>query len=98
MPRAAPRPQTTPGDRSPEEAVRVPPALTDAVGYALRLAQEASFAAYLHRVGNANLKPGRYSILMLIAENPGVTPTALAQLYDFPTGLDGSPSARRPIA
>jgi DNA-binding MarR family transcriptional regulator len=58
----------------------VPAALTGAVGYALRLAQEASFAAYLQRVGNTDLKPGRYSILMLMAENPGLTPTALARV------------------
>lgn len=58
----------------------IPAALSDAIGYSLRLAQEASFAAYLARVGNADLKPGRYSILMILGDNAGITATALSRL------------------
>lgn len=61
------------------DAVRIPAALSDAIAYALRVAQEASFAAYLQRVGNPDLKPGRYTVLMLLAANPGLTPTALSR-------------------
>ncbi len=62
------------------DAVRIPDVLSNAVAYALRRAQEASFAAYLQRVGNPDLKPGRYTILMLLAEYPGLTPSELSAL------------------
>lgn len=61
------------------DAVRIPAVLSDAIAYALRLAQEASFATYLQRVGNPDLQPGRYTILMLLDANPGLTPTALSR-------------------
>ena len=41
--------------------VAISTVLTNAVAYQLRLAQEASFAAYLQRVDNPDLKPGRYT-------------------------------------
>lgn len=53
--------------------------LGDVVGYHLRLAQEASFAAFTQRVGDPDLKPGRYSILTILSSNPGLTPTALSR-------------------
>jgi DNA-binding MarR family transcriptional regulator len=53
--------------------------LGEVVGYHLRLAQEASFAAFTQRVGDPDLKPGRYSILTILANNPGLTPTALSR-------------------
>lgn len=62
------------------DGAHVPAALSDAIAYALRLAQEASFAAYLQRVGNPDLRPGRYTVLMLLAGNPGLTPTALSRV------------------
>jgi DNA-binding MarR family transcriptional regulator len=63
-----------------QEGGRHPPAaLTDAVAYHLRLAQEASFQAFKQRVGNADLQPGRYTILSIIANNPGLTPTELSR-------------------
>lgn len=69
-----------PDDEAPaSDGARIPAALSDAIAYALRLAQEASFAAYLQRVGNPDLKPGRYTVLMLLAGNPGLTPTALSR-------------------
>ena len=69
-----------PDDEAPApDGVRIPAALSEAIAYGLRLAQEASFAAYLQRVGNPDLKPGRYTVLMLLADNPGLTPTALSR-------------------
>lgn len=63
-----------------QENGRHPPAaLTDAIAYHLRLAQEASFQAFKQRVGNADLQPGRYTILSIIANNPGLTPTELSR-------------------
>lgn len=57
----------------------IPAALCEAIAYSLRLAQEASFASYLARVGNPELKPGRYSILMILGQNPGITATELSR-------------------
>lgn len=57
----------------------LPSGLAQAIGYHLRLAQEASFSAFKARVGSADLKPGRFAILSLIAANPGITATALSR-------------------
>ncbi len=54
--------------------------LADMIGFHLRLAQDASFQAFARRVGYADLKPGRFALLVLIAENPGVTPTELSRM------------------
>jgi DNA-binding MarR family transcriptional regulator len=54
-------------------------ALSDVIGFHLRVAQEASFQAFKQRVGNADLKPGRYAILCIIAERPGLTATELSR-------------------
>lgn len=58
--------------------------LADSLGFHLRLAQEASFAAFAGRVAAsdpdaAGLRPGRYAVLALIDRNPGLTQTALGQ-------------------
>jgi DNA-binding MarR family transcriptional regulator len=47
------------------------------IGFLLRLAQEASFQAFARRTGKAQLRPGRYAILVLIDANPGISQTAL---------------------
>ena len=65
-------------------AVRLGP-LGDTIGFHLRLAQEASFAAFARRSAGANragqpvgaLKPGRFAMLAMIHENPGLSQTAL---------------------
>ena len=69
--------QTPPPDDA--EPPLVAAALWDVVGYHLRVAQEASFQAFKQRVGNADLKPGRYAILCIIAERPGLTATELSR-------------------
>lgn len=53
-------------------------ALDEFVGFTLRLAQEASFAAFARRTGEASLRPGRFAILMLIDANPGISQTELS--------------------
>jgi DNA-binding MarR family transcriptional regulator len=47
------------------------------LGFNLRLAQEASFGAFWRRTGRSDLRPGRFAILTLIGENPGISQTAL---------------------
>lgn len=52
--------------------------LGDALGYRLRLAQNASFQAFSRLAGDAGLRPGLYALLHLIRENPGVSQTAVS--------------------
>lgn len=61
-----------------DRRVRMGP-LASFVGFHLRLAQDASFAAFARRTGDLDLTPGRFTILLLIHENPGITQTALSQ-------------------
>lgn len=53
--------------------------LADSLAFHLRLAQEASFNAFAKRVGQTDLRPGRYAVLTLIGENPGISQTVLSQ-------------------
>ena len=53
--------------------------LADYAGYHLRLAQDASFQAFAARVGEGDLRPGYFTLLTLIQENPGITQTAISQ-------------------
>ncbi|PTM61004.1 MarR family winged helix-turn-helix transcriptional regulator [Phreatobacter oligotrophus] len=72
-----PRSETDRSDARSDEA-RLGP-LDDFIGFHLRLAQEASFRAFAARVGDPDLKPRRFAVLTLIAENPGMTQTALGK-------------------
>lgn len=49
------------------------------IGFHLRLAQEASFQAFAERVRDFELRPGRFAVLALIAQNPGISQTALGR-------------------
>ncbi|MCI4592379.1 MarR family winged helix-turn-helix transcriptional regulator [Sphingobium sp. BYY-5] len=60
--------------------------LDNVVGYHLRLAQEASFAAYARMVGDTRIWPGWYSLLKIINDNPGINQTELS----LATGRDKS--------
>ena len=51
--------------------------LEDTLGFHLRLAQEASFAAFARRAGTEGLKPGHFATLVVIHENTGLSQTAL---------------------
>lgn len=63
---------------SPSEVVRLGP-LEGAIGFHLRKAQEASFAAFSRRAHQQQLKAGKYAILQLLEENPGINQTALSK-------------------
>jgi DNA-binding MarR family transcriptional regulator len=54
-------------------------ALSNAIGFHLRLAQEASFQGFARHVDKIDLRPGRFAILALIDENPGLSQTALGR-------------------
>jgi DNA-binding MarR family transcriptional regulator len=47
-------------------------------GFLLRLAQLKSFEAFRARLGETGLHPGSFSVLLLIARNPGIRQGALA--------------------
>jgi len=72
----------SPGKADPEgradDTARLGP-LSNFIGFHLRIAQEASFRAFAQRVGDPDLKPRRFAVLTLIAENPGLTQTALGK-------------------
>ncbi|MDE1918819.1 MAG: MarR family transcriptional regulator [Sphingomonadales bacterium] len=52
--------------------------LDDVIGYHLRRAQEASFAAYARSVGEIHIWPGWYALLRIIHDNPGINQTELS--------------------
>lgn len=49
------------------------------IAYHLRVAQDASFQTFARRVDKDDLKPGRFTLLVLISQNHGLTPTALSR-------------------
>jgi len=58
---------------------RLTRSLDDALGYQLRRAQEASFAAFARRAGTARIWPGWYALLTIISDNPGINQTDLSK-------------------
>jgi DNA-binding MarR family transcriptional regulator len=52
--------------------------LANWAGFHLRLAQTASFQAFVQEAREIDLSPGRFATLMLIGRNPGISQTALA--------------------
>jgi DNA-binding MarR family transcriptional regulator len=64
--------------RSSPEAIDYGP-LAGWVGFYLRLAQTASFQAFARATEEVDLRPGRFSVLMLIGRNPGISQTALSR-------------------
>jgi DNA-binding MarR family transcriptional regulator len=53
--------------------------LGDTVGFLLRLAQLRAFDAFRERFADMDLTPGAFSVLVLIARNPGVRQGAVAE-------------------
>jgi DNA-binding MarR family transcriptional regulator len=49
------------------------------VGFNLRMAQEAAFAAFSHLSREIGENPGRFATLTLIGENPGISQSTLGQ-------------------
>lgn len=56
------------------------------VGYNLRRAQAASFRHLEHLARHLNLTPGQFSLLSLLADNPGISQKAVSAV----TGVDTS--------
>lgn len=61
-----------------ENDVLIPAVFRDVIGYHLRVAQEASFQAFSAMLEKTDLKPGWYSILTILAEYDGLTPSELS--------------------
>lgn len=53
--------------------------LSTYIAFQLRRAQEASFRAFARRVGESDISPGRFAILSLINENPGINQAELSR-------------------
>ena len=53
--------------------------LKNYIGFQLRRAQEVSFRAFARRVGDGEMSPGRFAILALINDNPGMNQAELSR-------------------
>jgi len=53
--------------------------LKNYIGFQLRRAQEVSFRAFARRVGDGDISPGRFAILALINDNPGMNQAELSR-------------------
>jgi len=84
-PKTSSHPAAGPGEPPPEgPALRVLSGgalrlglLDRSLGFHLRLAQEASFAAFARRAGRSELRPGHFAALVVIEAHPGLSQTAL---------------------
>ena len=63
---------------APGERINYGP-LAGWVGFHLRMAQTASFQAFARQAHDIDLRPGRFAILTLIGNNPGISQTALSR-------------------
>lgn len=81
------RPSQARNRRAPpaEAGIRFGP-LQGYIGFHLRRAQDVAFQTFRRRVGDANLSPGKFALLAIIASNPGINQTALSRA----TGRDKS--------
>ena len=50
------------------------------IGFHLRLAQDASFRDFAKHAGMRGLKPGRFAAMMVIHNNPGMSPAELSRV------------------
>ena len=58
------------------------------VGYALRRAQLAVFQDFVETMASLDIRPGQYSVLLVIATNPGVSQTEISDALGIkPTNL-----------
>lgn len=53
--------------------------LKNYIGFHLRRAQEISFRTFARRVGDGDIGPGRFAILALINDNPGMNQAELSR-------------------
>lgn len=53
---------------------------SDVIAYHLRVAQESSFGAFSVGACSTDLRPGWYTLLKILADNPGLPPSELSRL------------------
>jgi len=53
-------------------------ALSNYIGFYLRITQSLAFQAFVKQAGDTDIRPGYFAVLTLIGENPGITQTALS--------------------
>ena len=70
--------ESPPDARGALEGINYGP-LAGWVGFHLRMAQTASFQAFARQAQDIDLRPGRFAILTLIGNNPGIGQTALSR-------------------
>ncbi len=63
-----------------ETDLLIPEDFSNVIGYHLRVAQEASFAAFGTLLQNTDLKPGWYTILTILSQHDGLTPSELSKV------------------
>jgi DNA-binding MarR family transcriptional regulator len=73
-------PQTKPAIARDTGEFLVPEAFKGAIGYFLRIAQEASFQAFAAAADRAELRPGWYAILTVLRQYGELTPSDLSSI------------------
>jgi DNA-binding MarR family transcriptional regulator len=69
----------TPKPSAPKHGPANRGVLDDLLGYQIRKAQTRLFAHFQSRLEQLRITPGQFGLLILIAENPGITQVALAR-------------------
>ena len=67
-----------PGPHGAEDSINYGP-LEHWVAFHLRMAQVVSFQGFARLARGVNLSPGRFAVLTLIGQNPGISQTALSR-------------------
>ncbi len=73
--------EAAPKDPAEASNVRLGP-LAGLVGYRLRKAQLWAFQLFMASLGDSGITPGRFGLLAVIQENPGLNQAALAEAVD----------------
>jgi DNA-binding MarR family transcriptional regulator len=68
----------SPGPHGADDSINYGP-LEHWVAFHLRVAQVVSFQAFARLAQGVNLSPGRFAVLTLIGQNPGISQTALSR-------------------
>jgi DNA-binding MarR family transcriptional regulator len=68
----------SPGPHGADDSINYGP-LDHWVAFHLRMAQVVSFQAFARLAHGVNLSPGRFAVLTLIGQNPGISQTALSR-------------------
>lgn len=65
---------------SADEAIRLPAQVTRSIGYAVRRAQMRVYEGFFAALTDLDTTPTRYTLMLLIRENPGIRSVDLARL------------------